>query len=248
MIEKVSIITPVYNAEPYLAACIESVLTQTYKDFEHILVDDMSTDSSAEIIQEYAESDPRIRHFQLEQNSGPGIARNKAIVMAEGRYIAFLDCDDLWKPEKLEKQVRFMKDNGHVFTFSSYELMDGAGGLLGRRVKAPEKVTYQSALYKNPIGCLTAVYDTDFYGKQYMPAIRKRQDYALWLKLLKKADGHGIQEPLAIYRVQKDSVSSNKLSLIKYEWMIYRKEEGLGLFQSTFYLISAIGLKLKSYF
>lgn len=244
----VSIITPVYNAEQTIRECIESVRGQVFQDWEQILVDDCSTDSSKEIIEEFALRDPRIKYIGLNANSGPGVARNKAIEMASGRFIAFLDCDDIWYPEKLEKQVSFMLQNAYPFSFSSYDCMDETGQPLNRKVTAPGIITYKRALFKNPIGCLTAVYDVDFFGKQYMPSIRKRQDFALWLKLLKKSDAHGIKESLARYRIQKNSVSSNKLSLVKYEWMIYRKEEGLSVFRSTFYVFSAIILKLKSYF
>ena len=244
----VSIITPVYNSEKHLADCINSVLIQHYTDWEHILVDDCSTDGSSRIIERYAIQDSRIVYYKLPTNSGPGIARNKAIEMAKGRYIAFLDCDDIWFPQKLERQVDYMQKNDYRFTFTSYVHMDESGRYRDKIVIAPKEVSYKRALFKNPIGCLTAMYDSEFYGKQYMPSIRKRQDYALWLKLLKSSNAYGIQECLAGYRLQKKSVSSNKLSLIKYEWLIYRKEEKLGFFKSIFYLLSAIFLKLKSYF
>ena len=244
----VSIITPVYNSEKHLADCINSVLIQDYTEWEHILVDDCSSDNSFEIIEEFAKRDNRIVILKLTTNCGPGVARNTAIEMAKGRYIAFLDCDDIWFPQKLEKQVDYMQKNDYPFTFTSYLHMDESGRFRDKTVIAPEKVSYKSALFKNPIGCLTAMYDTQFYGKQYMPDIRKRQDYALWLKLLKRSNAYGIQECLAGYRLQKKSVSSNKLSLIKYEWLIYRKEEKLCFFKSAFYLSSAIFLKLKSYF
>lgn len=244
----VSIITAVYNSEKFIDECIESVKAQTFSEWEHVIVDDCSTDSSAQIIQRHTRAESRIRYFRLSRNQGPGVARNKAIREAKGRFIAFLDIDDLWYPQKLEKQMRFMKSEESPFTFSSYDTMNEAGQLLANTVKAPRIVTYKLALRKNPIGCLTAIYDTDFFGKQYMPEIRKRQDFALWLNLLKKSDAYGIQEPLAIYRIQKNSVSSNKLSLIKYEWQIYRNVEGLSMIKSAFYVISAIMLKLKSYF
>lgn len=248
MVEKVSIITPVYNAADHVAECVESVISQTHASWEHILVDDCSSDNSVGILQAYANKDPRIRIIRLAENSGPGVARNKAIEMARGRYIAFLDCDDIWFPEKLEKQIHFMRENDYPFTFTSYVHMDQSGKYLDKIVIAPKKVSYKSALYKNPIGCLTAVYDSHFYGKQFMPTIRKRQDYGLWLKLLKKSDAYGLRECLAGYRLQKKSVSSNKLSLIRYEWLIYRREEKLSLVKSGFYLLSAIVLKVKSYF
>ena len=245
---EVSVITAVYNSEKFIRDCIQSVQSQTYSSWEHILVDDCSTDKGPSIIRDLAKSDPRIRYHRLSQNSGPGITRNKAIELAKGRYIAFLDSDDVWHPQKLEKQIGFMKKEGHPFTFTSYNQMDECGESLNKELIAPAKITYQRALLKNPIGCLTAVYDSSFFGKQYMPAIRKRQDYALWLRLLKKADGHGLREVLASYRTGNESVSSNKLSLIKYEWLIYRKEEGLSVFKSAFYVLTAIFLKLKSYF
>jgi glycosyltransferase involved in cell wall biosynthesis len=244
----VSIITAVYNSEKYIDKCIESVQAQTFKNWEHIFVDDCSSDDSGRLIKQFRAKDSRIKYHRLEINRGAGIARNKAIELAQGNYIAFLDSDDTWYPDKLEKQLEFMRINNSPFTFTSYDLMDEKGKLLGRTVKARKKVTYNTALFKNPIGCLTAIYDTDFFGKQYMPEIRKRQDFALWLKLLKKSDAFGVQESLASYRIQKNSVSSNKIDLIKYEWRIYRNQEEFNVVKSTLYLLSAIVLKMKSYF
>jgi glycosyltransferase involved in cell wall biosynthesis len=212
------------------------------------LVDDCSTDGSAALISTYQEEDPRIKYHRLETNSGAGIARNKAIALAQGRYIAFLDSDDLWYPKKLEKQVAFMKKNGYHFTFTDYDQISDSGEHLKKQIHAKPLVTYKSALYKNPIGCLTAMYDVDFFDKQYMPSIRKRQDYALWLKLLKKTNGYGLNECLASYRTGNDSISANKLDLLKYEWKIYREVEGLPWLESVFFLLSAIIIKLKSYF
>lgn len=246
--KKISIITPVYNANQYLSQCIESVLNQTYTNWEQILVDDCSTDNSVEIIQEYAQKDQRIKYFVLDQNSGAGICRNKAIQEAKGDYIAFLDSDDTWWPNKLSKQLEFMESNGHHFTFTAYDTIDENGHPLKKIIQAKERVNYQSALYKNPIGCLTVMYSVGFFGKQYMPSIRKRQDYALWLKLLKKVDAYGLNECLSSYRIGNQSISSNKLKLIKYEWKIYREQEGLSIPKSIFYLLSAITIKLKSYF
>ncbi|WP_108245598.1 glycosyltransferase family 2 protein [Muricauda brasiliensis] len=244
----VSIVTPVYNSEKYLAQNIKSVQLQTHTSLEHILVDDCSTDNSAQIIKHFAEKDNRIRYVKLSENSGAGVARNKAIELAKGDYIAFLDSDDLWYPDKLKKQLAFMQANNYPFTFTAYDKIDIAGKLLGKQVNAKRKVTYKSALYKNPIGCLTVIYSISFFGKQYMPKIRKRQDYALWLKLLKKTDAYGIQQCLSSYRVGNESISSNKFKLLTYEWRIYRDIEGLSRMKSVFYLISAILIKLKSYF
>lgn len=244
----ISIITPVFNAERYLSDSLKSVQAQTYSNWEHILVDDSSSDQSAEIIKGYAMADSRVKYHRLSKNSGAGIARNKGIALAQGNYIAFLDSDDQWYPNKLEIQLHFMRDNDYHFTFTDYDIVDINGKKLPKCIKAKPIVTYKTALYKNPIGCLTAMYSVDFFGKQYMPDIRKRQDYALWLKLLKKSDGYGLNKCLASYRTGNKSISANKLDLLKYEWKIYREEEGLSLFASSFYLLSAIFLKLKSYF
>ncbi|GAB5473197.1 MAG: glycosyltransferase family 2 protein [Maribacter sp.] len=244
----ISIITPVYNAEKYLADTMKSVLAQTYTHWEHILVDDCSSDGSASLVKSYEAKDSRIKYHRLVENGGAGVARNKAIELAKGHYIAFLDSDDQWYPEKLKRQLSFMQQNEYHFTFTDYDMVDEAGKNLAKRVKCKPKVTYNSALYKNPIGCLTVMYSVVFFGKQYMPSIRKRQDYALWLHLLKKTNGYGLNECLASYRTGNASISANKFDLLKYEWSIYRDVERLSWFKSVFYLLSAIILKLKSYF
>lgn len=247
MNDLVSIITPIYNSEKFIGYCVKSVIAQTYSNWEHILVDDCSTDNSADIILEYASKDSRIKYIKLQKNSGAGIARNTAIKVANGKYIAFLDSDDLWHPNKLHLQIDFMEINNYHFTFTDYDMVNEAGQKTSKLIKAKPVVTYKTALYKNPIGCLTVIFDVDFFGKQFMPAIRKRQDYALWLKLLKKTNAYGLGECLSSYRIGNDSISSNKFNLLKYEWIIYREEEGLPFFKSCFYLISAIFMKLKSY-
>ncbi|MCL6274289.1 glycosyltransferase [Muricauda sp. 2012CJ35-5] len=244
----VSIITPVYNSEKYLKQNIDSVRAQTYSNWEQIFVDDCSTDNSAVIIQSHKKEDDRIKYYCLNQNSGAGVARNKAIENASGKYIAFLDSDDLWHPKKLELQIKFMEEKGCPFSFTAYQLVNESGNKINKTIKTPSQITYKRALYKNPIGCLTAVYDIDFFGKQYMPNIRKRQDFALWLKLLKKSDAYGLEKVLASYRTGNQSISSNKMDLIKYEWRVYRELENLSFVKSSFYLVSAIFLKLKSYF
>ena len=244
----ISIVTPVHNSENFLRECLDSVASQTYNNWEHILVNDCSTDSSAAIISSYMKQDPRIKYISLTENSGAGIARNKAIAYAKGNYIAFLDSDDMWYPQKLKRQLAFMRENNYYFSFTSYDKVDEDGHKFGHEVGVKKQITYKKALYKNPIGCLTVMYSIDFFGKQYMPAIRKRQDYALWLRLLKKSNAYGLQECLSIYRVRDNSISSNKLGLLKYEWKIYRKEEGLSAPIALFYMLSAIVLKMKSYF
>ncbi len=248
MKDLVSIITPVHNGELFLGECMDSVLNQTYPYWEHVLVDDCSTDSSTAIISAYAAKDERIRLISLEVNSGAGISRNTAIEQARGAYIAFLDSDDSWYPTKLQEQLTFMEINGYPFTFTAYDKKDERGARFAKPAKAMRQVTYKQALFQNPLGCLTVMYDVRFFGKQYMPAIRKRQDYALWLKLLKKSDAYGLQKVLASYRVREHSVSSNKLGLLGYQWKVYREEEGLSFPESLFYMVSAVLLKMKSYF
>lgn len=233
----VTVVTANYNAEHFVAETIESVLAQTYRNWEMIIVDDCSTDRSLNIINYYLKKDSRIRLIKLEKNGGPAVARNRAIEEAKGRYIAFLDSDDLWMPDKLEKQIAYMEQNSVVFSYGAYDLIDEGGETLGH-FSIPQKLGYSDLLKTCPIGCLTAVYDTEAFGKVTMPLIRKRQDYGLWLKLLKKTDyAYGINETLAIYRVRKNSVSSNKLKAAQYQWKIYRDVEKLGLSRSLYYFM-----------
>ena len=234
---KVSIITPSYNSTRFISQTIESVLAQTYQDWEMIVVDDCSTDNSCDVVERYSQKDSRIKLIKLQQNSGPAIARNRAILEARGRYIAFLDADDLWYPQKLEKQLNFMTENSLAFTYSSYDLMDEDGNDLGS-FTTKKSISYKKMLKTCSVGCLTAIYDTQKLGKIYMPDILKRQDYGLWLKILKEMDAtKGILEPLARYRIMKNSVSSNKLKASLYMWRIYRDVEKLGLFKSIYYFV-----------
>lgn len=235
---QVSIITASYNCATFLPKTVESVLSQTYSDWEMIIVDDCSSDRSAEIAKFFAQKDSRIRLIQLNENSGSAVARNKAIEVARGRYIAFLDSDDLWLPQKLEKQIAFMQNNGHAITYAGYERIDERGESLGQTVKPPLKITYNDMLKKSHIGCLTAVYDTKKLGKVMMPLIRKRQDYGLWLKILKRVDfAYCCNDVLAQYRVRKGSISSNKFDLPKFHWHLYREEENLSFIKSLYYVM-----------
>lgn len=243
----ISIIVPSYNSSKFIAQTIDSVLAQTYQNWEMIIVDDKSPDNSNNIIKEFYQKDNRIKLIQLEKNSGPAIARNIGIKEAKGRYIAFLDSDDLWLPHKLETQVNFMKEKNIPFTYSSYKLIDEENNNLGEFI-VPERVTYSLILKTNPIGCLTAIYDTEFFRKVYMPNILKRQDYGLWLKLLKQIlFTYGIKEPLAIYRIRKNSISSNKLKAAKYQWKVYREVEKLPLLKSIYYFINYAYYGIKKY-
>jgi len=223
----VSVVTPVYNAALFLEKTIQSVLNQTYPHWELLLIDDCSTDTSFEIAKGYSEKDSRIKSYQLSENQGAGIARNLGIKEASGSYIAFLDADDLWFPEKLQKQVDFMINNHCNICYSSYQLMNEDGSLQSEIVEALPNLTYKKLLKSNYIGNLTGIYNVEVLGKIYAPTIRKRQDWALWLTALKiEKKAMGIKEPLAYYRLRKDSISKNKTALLKYNYAVYNKVLG----------------------
>lgn len=247
MRDLVSIITPLYNCETFIAATIESVLAQTYENWEMLIVDDKSSDNSLQIARLYAKQEKRIKITELDKNSGAAIARNTAIKSANGRYIAFLDSDDLWMEDKLEIQIKYMVEKDISFTYTAYDKMDENGNFRGR-ISVPTRVTYDDLLNTNSIGCLTAIYDVKRLGKMYMPNIKRRQDYALWLKLLKvEEQAFGLDIPLAGYRVRNNSISSNKLRATLYQWRVYRDIEQLNLFKSIYHLINYSYYGFKKY-
>lgn len=220
----VSIITASYNCAPFIGATIESILNQTYTKWELLITDDCSKDDSREVIQKYADKDPRIKLLRLKENSGAGVARNNSIKEAKGKFIAFCDSDDRWFPEKLEKQLKFMVDNNAVLTYSSYDVCDEDGSKIVGYVECRKSLNKAKILQDNGIGCLTAIYNADKIGKYYMPKIRKRQDWCLWISIIndhKKA--LGMQEPLALYRDRSGSISSNKIEMLKYNYRVYRE-------------------------
>lgn len=238
MSELVSIITPTYNAEKFIRATLESVQNQTYQNWEMILVDDASTDETVKIIQDFAEKDGRIKLFKLEQNSGNGFARNGALEKAIGKYIAYLDADDIWFPNKLEKQIDFLKTNNLPFTFSFYDCIDEEGNSLNRRVQAPTNLTYDELFFCNYVGNLTAIYDADYFGKITLEATQKRQDWRIWLTILKQTGkAKPVPEPLAFYRIRKHSVSSSKFKLIKHNFGVYREFHGFNFVFSVLLMI-----------
>lgn len=230
----VSIITPTHNSSSFISQTIDSVLAQTYGNWEMIIVDDCSTDNTVQIVEDYLKKDSRIRLIRLGKNCGPAVARNRAIEEAMGRYIAFLDSDDIWLPEKLEKQTAFMRENDVDLCYSSYYIIDENGSEKGVFI-TKEKATYWDLLKTCCIGNLTAIYDAERLGKQYMEDVG-HQDYTLWLKILKGgATAAGILEPLAKYRIRSKSVSSNKIKAARWQWHIYRNVERLSLPQSVYY-------------
>ncbi len=230
----VSIITPCYNAEEYLSQTIESVLSQTCQDWEMLIVDDCSTDGSADIILEYTRKDERIRYLKTENSSGsPTKPRNVGIENARGRYIAFLDSDDLWLPDKLERQLDiFAINEDAVLVYSYYEKISETGVRSGKVVTSPPRITYNNLLYGNVIACLTGMYDTEKVGKVYMRQIG-HEDYAMWLEILKKGFvGVNTCDVQALYRVREGSVSADKFKAARWQWNIYRNVEHLALFKA----------------
>lgn len=236
---RVSVIMPTYNCARYIGQSIDSVIAQTVSDWEICIVDDCSTDNTAQVLKPYLEQYPSIYYIRLEKNSGPQAARTEAIRHANGRYIAFFDSDDLWSPEKLERQIAFMERSGAVFSCTAYEQIDEAGETRGVSLFPPEKCDYRKMLrLSNPIGNTTVMYDQDALGKYEVPNIKKRNDFALWLKILKDTQYcFGMQEILAQYRVRSNSVSSNKLAQAQYHWQLYYEIEKLGAFRSCWYVL-----------
>ncbi len=230
----VSVIVPIYNAEDFMCETLDSILAQTYENIEIICIDDMSKDSSRLIIEDYASKYENIRPILLEENGGVSNARNIGIANAKGRYVAFLDSDDVWMPEKIEKQIKFMQENKYAFTFTGYRFMDADSKLLNTVVHAKKELTYDKLLRQNAISCLTVVIDREYIEDIYMPKIH-HEDYAAWLKILKKGyKAYGLDEILAKYRTRQNSLSGNKLKAAGWTWNILRNEENLGLIKSIY--------------
>lgn len=241
----VSIITPTYNSEKFISETIQSVQNQTHQNWEMIIVDDCSNDKTVEIIESFIQSDTRIQLHKLDKNSGAGIARNTAIQAAKGDYIAFLDADDLWKPEKLAKQLAFMQSNNLPFTFSFYDWIDEVGISLKKRIETPLNLTYKQLFYCNYVGNLTGIYQVNFFGKIPISSIRKRQDWIMWLTILKKIKtAQPVSESLAFYRIRNNSISASKLDLIKHNFSVYRQFHKLNFVNSVFCMIGFLFTQL----
>ena len=222
----VSIITPSYNCAEFIERTIVSVQKQTYTNWEMLITDDCSSDNSVEIIKRIAENDSRIKLFQLDKNSGAGVARNNSIEHAQGKYIAFLDSDDMWMPDKLERQIAFMEEKKSALSYTSYMTIDEDDKLIGM-VLAPNRHTFAHNKCDNKIGFSTAMYDKDKVGKIFMPTIRKRQDWGLVMKVLRECKvSYGIKQPLAFYRKGHASLSKNKMSLMQYNVAAYKEVLG----------------------
>ena len=239
MNDLVSIVTPIYNSDKYIKTAIDSVQAQTYQNWELILIDDFSQDDTLNILEDIIKNDPRIKLIMLNSNCGSAYARNKGIELAKGRYLAFLDSDDIWRSEKLDKQITFMKKGAYSFSFTSYNKINDKGDGIGPVLIKKNVIEYSDLLYTNSIGCLTVILDLNILGgKKYMPLINMRNDYALWLSLLREGNkAYGMIDILADYRSRKNSLSSNKLQVIKYQWKIYRFYQHLGFFKSIYYML-----------
>ena len=234
----VSIVVPVYNAKKYIAKTIEMVEAQTYKDWELILVDDCSRDGSAEYIEELISSQAkRIKLIKKERNEGAAAARNTGIDAAIGRYIAFLDADDVWQADKLEKQIDFMEKTGAAFSFHSYEFGDEEARPTGKVVHAPKTLNFRQALSRTVIFTTTVMFDTEKIDMEiiHMPMVPS-EDTATWWRILKSGIiAYGMDENLAIYRRPAKSLSSNKLLAIERIWFLYRNIADLSVLESLFY-------------
>lgn len=235
----VSVITPSYNSERFIEETIRSVQNQTYTNWEMIIVDDCSNDGTRVFLEKLVQKDDRIKVYYLKENSGAAIARNKALKEAKGKYVAFLDSDDLWYPEKLEKQLEFMKQKDIAFSFTAYEVMNEDGVSDNKKVEVPESIDYHGLLKNTIIGCLTVMIDREKTGYFEMPNIRTRQDFALWLLILRNGHiAYGLNEVLSKYRVVKGSISSNKFKAAKKTWYVYTKVEKLNFIYASWCFIN----------
>lgn len=239
MDELVSIIVPVYNVEKFILEAIESVAAQTYRRWELLLVEDGSSDGTAAAIEEYAglKDEKRIRLIRQPSNMGAARARNRGLREAEGRYVAYLDADDLWAPRKLERQLAFMAEKGAAFTFTGYEFADEKARGTGKIVHVPETLNYRQALSNTTIFTTTVMFDTEKISKELLEMpVMKSEDTALWWKVLRNGHtAYGLDENLAMYRRAGKTLSSNKLEAIRRIWGLYRKAEGLGIARSVWH-------------
>ena len=246
--DKVSIIMPLYNTEKYVEQAIFSVISQTYEVWELIVVDDCSKDSSYSIVESIMKKDDRIRLYQTDKPSGsPTLPRNIAIKHAQGRYIAFLDSDDVWLPNKLEEQLPLFETTDTKVVFSYYNKMSSDGHIKKNTIKSPKKVNYKTLLKGNVIGNLTGIYDTAKTGKHYFEHLG-HEDYVYWLHILRDG-GYAVntQKVHAYYRLTPNSISRNKLKVIMWDWHTYRKVEKLNFFYAIYCFINyAIKGVLKS--
>ena len=244
----VSVIMPVHNSAVLLREAATSVLQQTYAQLEIWLVDDCSTDDSWQLMQTLAQEDCRVQLIRLESNGGAAAARNHGIHAARGRYIAFLDADDLWLPQKLERQIAFMQQHHSPLSCAAYAWMDAKGNPTGKTIRVPARISYRKLLRYNSIGCLTAMYDTQICGKQFMPNTPQRHDWGLWLSITRQfGPATGLQEVLAQYRTGSHSLSSNKWKAARHNWTILREHEQKSMPVAIWYYLQFLLFKSLKY-
>lgn len=235
----VSIVTPVYNIEKFIRETMDCVRSQTFEDWEMLLIEDGSTDKTPEVIQEYLEKtgENRIRLIRLEENVGAARARNLGVKEARGRYLAYVDADDLWEPQKLQHQLRFMEEKGAGFSFTGYEFADENGNGTGKVVKVPQTINYKEALKNTTIFTSTVMFDMEQIPKEELEMpVMKSEDTALWWKILRSGRlAYGLNENLVKYRRAGKTLSSNKLEAIRRIWNLYRKAEGMSIPASCFH-------------
>lgn len=245
MPELVSIITPCYNAANLISQTIQSVINQTYKNWEMVIVDDCSSDSSSIIIQEYAAIDSRIRYFKTSEKSGsPSLPRNIGLENAKGKFIAFLDSDDIWMPDKLENQVSFLLRNNYSIGYTYYEKVDWNGNRNNRVIKTRKTTYYNDLLCSNSIPCLTSIIRRELIGDTRFKQI-PQEDFCFWLDILKKGHAaHNMCQVTALYREAPSSRSANKIDMFKGYWNVIRNYQGISLLKSCFYMVtySLIGI------
>ncbi len=235
----ISIIVPVYNASRFLDETIKTVREQTIDNWELIFVDDCSTDDSDEIIKQYMKIDKKIKYFKQDQNGGPALARNRGIDEAKGNFLCFLDADDMWDKDKLEKQLNFMLEKEVAFSYTSYEFATFDGIPTGKKVKAKEVLTYKEVLKNNIISTITVMFNLNLIDKELikMPNLKYVEDTATWFKILRNGfKAYGLSDVYSYYRRTSNTESSNKFKTQKRLWNLYRKEEKMGFFKSLYTL------------
>jgi teichuronic acid biosynthesis glycosyltransferase TuaG len=230
----VSIITPAYRASEYIAATIKSVQAQDETNWEMLIADDRSPDNTCEVIESFGKADPRVRLIRQEQNAGPAVSRNAALAQARGRYIAFLDSDDLWLPGKLSAQLRFMRERDSALTYTEFRRVTQNGAETGRRIRVPASLTYNQLLCNTAIVTSSVLLDRSKTGPIKMKHEAPYDDFALWLQILKAGHvAHGLQEDMVRYRVVAGSVSRSKRTSAMRVWRNYRDIEHLGVIRSA---------------
>lgn len=246
----VSIITPAYNAKEYIHDTIKSVMDQTYSQWELIIIDDCSTDNTFDIAQEYATIDSRIKVIRTSQNGGVARARNIGLEQASGDYIAFVDSDDLWVPEKLSKQVTFMQSKGCILSFTDFQRFNANDGVLGRVIKCPKKMKASDILRNTAIGCLTVMVDRKKVGDFRMPLLNHTEDNVTWYNILKRMNSYAynLGEVLSYYREGNASLTKNKGKSAMQQWKTYREYFHFSIIRSTYYYCCYVLNAILRYF